>query len=38
MEAVRAGEIPESRHRNYCAMYEEAKQLKEWCIREQGGP
>lgn len=38
LEAVRSGEIPESRHRNYCAMYEEAKQLKEWCIREQGGP
>lgn len=30
LEAVRAGEIPESRHKNYCAMYEEAKQLKEW--------
>ncbi|MGN0628140.1 MAG: ribosome small subunit-dependent GTPase A [Oscillospiraceae bacterium] len=30
LEAVKEGMIPESRHRNYCAMYEEAKQLKEW--------
>ena len=37
LEAVRAGEIPESRHRNYCALYEEAKLLKEWDLREPGG-
>lgn len=30
LEAVKEGIIPESRHRNYCIMYEEAKQLKEW--------
>lgn len=30
IEAVGRGEISESRHKNYCAMYEEAKQLKEW--------
>lgn len=30
IEAVRNGEIPRSRHESYTAMYEEAKQLKEW--------
>lgn len=30
IEAVGRGEISESRHKNYCAMYEDAKQLKEW--------
>ncbi len=30
LEAVKNGTIPESRHKNYCIMYEEAKQLKEW--------
>lgn len=30
LEAVKAGEIPESRHKSYCEMYEEAKQIKEW--------
>ena len=30
LEAKEQGIIPESRHRNYCMMYEEAKQLKEW--------
>lgn len=28
--AVAAGEIAESRHRSYCAIYEELKTLKEW--------
>lgn len=32
IEAVKGGEISESRHSSYCAMYEEAKQLKEWEI------
>lgn len=30
VQAVKDGYISESRHRNYCAMYDEAKQLKEW--------
>lgn len=30
IEAVKNGEIPQSRHDNYVAMYEEAKLLKEW--------
>ncbi len=30
LEAVEAGDIPKSRHESYCAMYEEAKLLKEW--------
>lgn len=30
LEAVHAGKIPRSRHESYCAMYEEAKQIKEW--------
>lgn len=30
VEAVKEGIIPESRHKDYCLMYEEAKQLKEW--------
>ncbi len=30
LEAVRNGAVPESRHKNYCVMYEEAKRLKEW--------
>lgn len=32
IEAVNSGEISESRHKSYCTMYEEAKQLKEWEI------
>lgn len=32
IEAVNSGEISESRHKSYCSMYEEAKQLKEWEI------
>lgn len=30
IEALEKGEISASRHENYCTMYEEAKQLKEW--------
>ena len=30
LAAKEAGIIPESRHKNYCIMYEEAKQIKEW--------
>lgn len=30
LEAVRAGNIPESRHRSYVRLYEELKPLKEW--------
>ncbi|MDE6005080.1 MAG: ribosome small subunit-dependent GTPase A [Oscillospiraceae bacterium] len=30
LEAVKNNNIPKSRHESYCAMYEEAKQIKEW--------
>lgn len=30
LDAVKEGTIPKSRHKNYCLMYEEAKQLKDW--------
>lgn len=30
IEAVNNGDIAESRHKSYCNMYEEAKQIKEW--------
>ncbi len=33
IEAVKQGMIPEIRHQSYCAMYEEAKQLKEWELK-----
>ena len=33
VEAVNRGDIPQSRHESYCAMYEEAKQLKEWELK-----
>lgn len=33
VEAVEAGDIPKSRHESYCAMYEEARQLKEWELK-----
>ncbi len=33
VEAVAAGDIPKQRHDSYCAMYEEAKQLKEWELK-----
>lgn len=34
LDAVRNEIIPESRHKNYCAMYEEAKQIKDWEIEK----
>ena len=33
LEAVRAGEIPPTRHANYCVLYEEAKKIKEWELK-----
>lgn len=33
IEAVEAGKISKIRHDDYCAMYEEAKQLKEWELK-----
>lgn len=30
IEAVENGEIPRSRHESYCAMMEQAKEIKEW--------
>lgn len=33
VEAVEQGKIPKIRHESYCAMYEEAKQLKEWELK-----
>jgi ribosome biogenesis GTPase len=33
IEAVRNGEISESRHESYCRMYEEAKQIREWELK-----
>ena len=30
LQALEAGEIAASRHRSYCDMYEEAKQIKDW--------
>ncbi len=33
LAAKNDGEIHESRHSNYCAMYEEAKQIKEWELK-----
>lgn len=32
IDAVNCGDIPQSRHESYKAMYEEAKQIKEWEI------
>ncbi|MBQ2302493.1 MAG: ribosome small subunit-dependent GTPase A, partial [Oscillospiraceae bacterium] len=37
LEAVAEGIIPESRHKSYCAMYEEAKQIKEWELDKENG-
>lgn len=34
IEAVENGEIPRSRYESYTAMYEEAKQIKEWEYRK----
>ena len=36
LEAVRGGEIPESRHRSYVAIYNELKELKEWELAKMG--
>lgn len=33
VEAMEQGKIPKIRHESYCAMYEEAKQLKEWELK-----
>ena len=33
LDAVEKGEISNSRHASYCAMYDEAKQLKEWELK-----
>ena len=33
LEAVEAGEIAPSRHASYAALYEEAKQIKDWQIK-----
>lgn len=33
LEAVQAGEIAPSRHESYVALYEEAKQIKDWQIK-----
>ncbi|MDE7104934.1 MAG: ribosome small subunit-dependent GTPase A [Ruminococcus sp.] len=33
VEAVRNGQIPDKRHESYCAMYNDAKQLKEWELK-----
>ena len=30
IEAVESGDIPKSRHESYCAMMEQAKEIKEW--------
>ena len=37
LEAVKDGTIPESRHKSYCMMYEEAKQIKEWELDKENG-
>ena len=33
VEALGKGEIHKSRHESYCAMYEEARQIKEWELK-----
>lgn len=33
IEAVQGGAISQSRHESYCAMYDEAKQIKEWELK-----
>lgn len=33
IKAVSEGKIPQSRHASYCAMYDEAKQIKEWELK-----
>lgn len=34
LEAVKNGHLPESRHNSYAEMYEEAKQIKEWELKQ----
>lgn len=34
LEAVKSGIIPKSRHESYLAMYEEAKNIKEWELKK----
>lgn len=34
LEAVNQGKIPPSRHANYCALYEDAKKIKEWELKK----
>lgn len=34
LDAVKNGHIPESRHNSYAEMYEEAKQIKEWELKQ----
>ncbi len=33
IDAVNSGDIPKMRHESYCAMYDEARQLKEWELK-----
>ena len=35
LEAVERGDIPKSRHDSYAEMYEEAKNIKEWEIKDK---
>jgi len=37
-EALAEGLIPESRHRSYCAIYEELKDIKEWELEKVSAP
>lgn len=37
LEAVANGDIPVSRHNSYVEMYEEAKLIKEWEVKDKGG-
>ena len=34
LEALAQGKIPQSRHKSYCEMYEEAKTIKEWELKK----
>lgn len=34
LEAVREGKIHPSRHANYCALYEDAKKIREWELKK----
>lgn len=34
IEAVENGKIPKSRHESYCAMMEQAKEIKEWQLKQ----